>query len=379
MEERHHHHHRHRFHIWSRTQAYLSSFFHILSYGPIVALAFGVGFMPILYMGGEAWWLPVELLVALAGYFCWMLSYWWRGHRAGRPHFSLTMLFFALPLAYALFQCMPLGKFLAFLTPKGYSLIEGFNALGIAEARHSISVAPDSTSRYIMLLVVVLLFHFLALSHCSGRMKMRVMLLGIVAAALGNAGLSFYEFFTSSSKGIFSMPVFTGAFMNRNHFGFMMMLGTMCDLGLITGIVSDEGRHHHRHRRSRSSDGEYDWDGWRRLVIPLGLILFVLLTALLLSLSRGAFVGTTVSLLVFGIIWLFKSKEIGRGNRQMVLALMILVAASFIGAMPYAMDALSNRFEDLTTGEITMDGRWLVWKDSMKLIADYRLAGVGLG
>ena len=371
------HHHRHRHHLWNRTQEHLSSFFRVLSFGPLVSLLIGLAVLPILYMGGEVWWLPLELIIALAGVFCWLLSYWWRGHSAGRPRFSMTILIFALPFLFAVIQCVPNSGLTGLLSPKAHSLFEGFNALDIAVAKPSISVAPDLTHHYILFLAIALLFHIMALSHCSERLKMRLMLLGIVCAALGNAGISFYSFFNSSAKGIINMPVFTGAFMNRNHFGFLMMLGIMCDLGLLNGIVSED-KHSHR-SKSNDSDEEYTWNGWKKLVIPLGLILFVLLTALLLSLSRGAFVGVTVSLLVFGIIWLFKSHEIKRSSRHMILALMILVATTFILATPYGLDALSKRFDDISMGELTMDLRWLIWKDTVKLIADYRLAGVGLG
>ena len=371
-------HHRHRLHVLTRVQEWLSSFFRILSYGPIVSLMFGVAFLPVIYMGGEAWWLPLELIIVLVGFFCWGLSYWWRGYRAGHFSVSLTVLLFALPLVVAIFQCIPSDRLTSFLSPGAYTLFDDFNALGIAVAKHSISVAPDRTYRYVMLLLVALLFHLLAYSHCTERMKMRLMLLAIVLAALGNAGLSFYETLMTGSKSALNLPVFKGAFLNRNHFGFLMMLGIMSDLGLLAGITLDE-KHSHRRRQSINTGDEYEWKGWRILVLPLGLVLFLLLVALLMSFSRGAFIGTVVSMLMFGIIWFTKRREAEKGNSQIILAIMALVAVALIGSVPYVMDSLSKRFSDMFEKDLSMDARCLVWKDSLKLIADYKLAGVGLG
>ncbi|MBQ7650088.1 MAG: O-antigen ligase family protein, partial [Victivallales bacterium] len=337
-----------------------------------------MAFLPVIYMGGESWWLPLELIIALVGFFCWGLAYWWRGYRAGRFSISPTVLFFALPLAVAVLQCIQSDALASVLSPKAYGLVEDFNALGLAAAKHSISVAPDWTYRYVMLLLVALLFHILAYSHCTERMKMRLMLLAIVLAALGNAGLSFYEFFISGSKASINLPVFKGAFLNRNHFGFLMMLGIMSDLGLLTGILLDE-KHSHRRRNSMTSGEEYEWKGWRVLVIPLGIVLFLLLVALLMSFSRGAFTGTVVSLLGFGIIWFTKRPEAEKKNRQLVLAIMVLVSVTLVGAMPYVMDSLSRRFSDVFDKDLSMNARWLIWKDSVRLISDYKLAGVGLG
>ncbi len=377
MDRKRHHRH-HRLHLWTKAQQYLSSFFRILSLGPIISLLFGVAFLPVLYMGGEAWWLPLELIVALVGFFCWILSYWWRGYRAGHIRLSLTILFFVLPLAVAFLQCIPCARLTSLLSPKGFNLIEEFNALGIVVAKHSISLSPERTYRYILLLFVALLFHLLALSHCSERMKMRLMLLGIVFAAVGNAVLAFYEFIANGTKSGLNLPVFSGAFLNTNHFGFLMMLGIMSDLALLMGIVLDD-KHAHRRRNSMTSGEEYEWKGWRVLIIPLGLVLFVLFTALLMSFSRGAFLGTVASLIVFGIIWLLKRHEVKKANLQVLLPIIILVVVSVIGAMPFVMDALSKHFSNALEGELTMNSRWLIWKDSIKLISDYRLSGVGLG
>ena len=92
----HHHHHHHHHHYGARLQALLSPWFHGMTVVPLMLLLCAVGVMPILYDGGTAYWLPMELAFLTLAVGVWMLAGWWCGREANRPHFHPLFWVFGL-------------------------------------------------------------------------------------------------------------------------------------------------------------------------------------------------------------------------------------------------------------------------------------------
>lgn len=381
----HHHHHnqttkgeraaavrRHHAGLWKRQilpriQRWLSIFFHKLAWVPFVVVLLTMVLMPLAYDGGERWWLPIFNTILIAMYGVWMLSAWWCGGDSAKTRWHGTLLLLMLPIAAGLLQLIPCASLVRILNPHTWQLWSDFSGLGIGTAVPRLSLSVDSTIQRLSLLIACLLLLFILLSKAHHRLHLKLILAAVGLAALCNAILAFVLFFCSSGVGIEQLSPFTGTFLNRNHFGFFMMLGTMSFSGLMAAIISEK----------RHEDG--DWEHWPLLTVPISLAIFTLVTALVLSLSRGAFIGATVSMLLFGITWLARGGDGHRDRRHKTMALVVLVAGALVLALPHTMRKLSERYESLFANDLSLDSRWTVWNYSTALIRDNWAAGVGLG
>ncbi len=329
-----------------------------------------IGVMPILYDGGTAYWLPVELTLLTVGTATWLLAGWWCGREANRPYcHPLLWVIGGIILFCMAVQMVPLGNVVTFVSPHAGRIWKDFNGLGLASVKATISLSPDATFWRSMHLLIGCLLFFLVCSLCRTKMTLKLIVLAIVVAAFGNAIVSFVDFFYSGKNGADSWSVFCGTFLNRNHFGFMMMMGILSSMGLMAGISGE------RDRKSRAFGDTLD----AKMLFPIATIGFLLMAALILSLSRGAFLGTVVGMLFFIGIWLFKTRDEHGKNKQIMIVLVSMVVLTLLLSLPYAMMALTERYELLLDGDLNLNARWLVWKSSFRVIKDYWLTGCGLG
>ena len=394
-EQRQHHHSR----VWSSVQEKASKVFHAMAKVPF-ALGLGlVVIMPLAYFGGERWWLPSVWLGLVLAYTTWGLSVWWCGKDYAHVKISVWGLLFLIPLLVGALQLTPHRGLTKLLSPKAFAqwvameelakdmetpeleAEEADDAEAVAEAlkdaekldlkRGSIhtrvSVSPGDTMQMCSLFGICLMLFILLTSKMHHTYQIRLVLLAIVATALGNAIFAFIESFGTTAAGVPQQTSFNGVFGNRNHFAFMMMMGVMSTVGLM-GVLTGSKRH-----------GSKLEAWWTKLLVPLGIILFVLLTAMVMSLSRGAFLATVVSLLVFAVIWGFSFRGQSMHMRQKTFALLAIVAVAFLIGMPFVLERLSERYEALTAEDLTADARYEVWKDSCHMIKDYWRFGAGLG
>ena len=364
------------------------------------ALALGlVVIMPLAYFGGERWWLPTVWLGLVLAYTMWGLSVWWCGKDYAHVKVSAWGLLFLIPFLVGALQLAPIRGLTKVLSPKAFAQWvameelakdmetpelepeESDDAEAVAETlkdaekldlkrsmvRTRVSVSPGDTMQMCSLFGICLLMFILLTSKMHHTYQIRLVLLAIVVTALGNAIFAFIESFETTAAGVHQQTSFNGVFGNRNHFAFMMMMGVMSTVGLM-GILTGSKRH-----------GSKLEAWWTKLQVPLGIILFVLLTAMVMSLSRGAFMATVVSLLVFGVIWGFSFRGQSMHMRQKTFALLAVVAVAFLIGMPYVLERLSERYEALTAEDLTADARYEVWKDSCHMIKDYWRFGAGLG
>ena len=405
----HHHHHHHstssasvRHHYtrtWDFVQEKLSKIFHAMAKLPFAIGLSLVVIMPLAFFGGERWWLPTVWLGLVVAYAMWGLSVWWCGKDYAHVKISAWGLLFLVPLIVGLLQLVPREGMTKLLSPKAYSQWQAMaemakdmetpelepeesdDAEAVAEAlkeaetlnvrrdkiRTRVSVSPGDTLERCSLFGICLMLFILLTSKMHHTYQIRLVLLAVVVTALGNAIIAFSESFGTIGSGVTAETTFSGVFGNRNHFAFMMMMGVMSTVGLM-GILTGSKRH------GSKLEG---W--WTKLQVPLGIILFVLLTAMVMSLSRGAFLATIVSLVVFGMFWLFSLRGQSMRMRQKTFALLAIIAVAFLIGMPFVLQRLSERYETLMEEELTMDARYEVWKDTCRMIGDYWRFGAGLG
>ncbi|MGH9427463.1 MAG: O-antigen ligase family protein, partial [Terriglobia bacterium] len=119
-----------------------------------------------------------------------------------------------------------------------------------------------------------------------------------------------------------------------------------------------------------------------------GVVTFVLLTAILLSLSRAAWVSVAVELFgLFGIFFLLpqeKRPSLLSRSRMSVLrlgsasaALFSMLALFVVG--PSGRSQIDVRLEQTVTSESKLADRLPIWQDSLKMGQEFPLFGVGLG
>jgi tetratricopeptide (TPR) repeat protein len=118
-----------------------------------------------------------------------------------------------------------------------------------------------------------------------------------------------------------------------------------------------------------------------------GFTAALLATAMLMSMSRGALVGSLVSLAVL-LLALFRSKTLHRDVTIVSLKKILfpLLTASMVIALGVALAGTLSRGQvDLRwharngSSEVSRDSRPHVWWDTLKLVREFPVTGVGLG
>ena len=373
-----HSHHRHRG-VGGGLHALLSVIFHLLAPMPFALCLVATSFLTIVHGGGAAWWLPLALLALTLAFGLWSLVAWWRGTVSVGFRLSPTLLLPGLPLLMGLLQLLPGSDR---LWGANASLWSAFNAIAIRPGTSRLSLSPDATLERLALLLACTLLLFVLTSMGRDRQRLKMMMLAVMAAALGNALLAYGQYLSSGS--ISMGGEFHGAFLNRNHFAFLMMMGILSCLGLGATMLSEQRRQDSLEGGAASRGYAYAYG--ERLpgssmtaLALLALVVFLLVTAQVLSLSRGAFIGMTVAATLFMLVWLLRSRHMPSGRRQSAMALTALLGGSLAVGLPVALTRLSERYKELEVNEITMDSRWLVWRDTVQLLRDFWPFGVGLG
>lgn len=152
----------------------------------------------------------------------------------------------------------------------------------------------------------------------------------------------------------------TGTFINRNHFAGLLNMTLALALGALYAGYAE--RQASGHRRSETF-------AWTWLAI---LCCAVIGLAVFLSLSRA---GSLI--LLATLFFVFVLLQLRRGGHRHALparvSAILLVATVGLGLV-YGVDALIERFDTLEESE-----RPVVYRDTLALIADHPLSGVGPG
>jgi O-antigen ligase len=142
----------------------------------------------------------------------------------------------------------------------------------------------------------------------------------------------------------------TGTYINHNHFAGFMEL----QLGLLIGLVV------------------FFWNQKRVKEALVFLMIFCFSTvALAQSGSRMGLICFLASLCLFLFLGLLSSRKMPR---------FLFLLAAVIGVSLYAArNTILLRFIDVEGMQASLGGRWMVWKDAIKIVFHYPLLGIGLG
>ena len=251
---------------------------------------------------------------------------------------------------------------------------EAAAVLGVGS--HPISLHPEATRRWLALTVGIAT---LALAAAPALRERRLLLRATVAIVAGGAAVALYGLvarlvFPDRIYGVFRVPTVSpfGPFVSKNHFAGYVELAALLAVGLASGLADE----------ARRDKGFLSWIESRRakwVVLAWG-VAFVLVLAVLVSLSRGGVVALSAGLLAFVLLRLW-SRGPSRLAPRGVLALLVLLVAG--GAAVVWILPADARVRVASLGAVTSETsgyyRLAVWRDTRRLVASSPLVGSGFG
>ncbi|MCM8795810.1 MAG: O-antigen ligase family protein [Candidatus Omnitrophica bacterium] len=296
-------------------------------------------FSPLVYGSVQA--LP---LVILESTVFLILFIWWLKIISLKEPPSFIKSSFWLPILLFILlvflQLVPLPKsILIFLSPSRVYLIDKFvPAEFISKIVFSLSIYRNQTIiKFLELLSYVSLF-FILINNLESKKKFTRLIVVIISMGLLVAIIEIAR--------QFKFP-----FVNKNHFaGYMELIIPLAIGYLLTDPI-------------------------RPKKIILGFMTIVMFTALFLSLSRAGTLCFIGSLIFMGCAF-----RLRKTLRHKIKVIYILVIICFLFLMIMGIEPVLARFATLYKKEIfDTEGRWILWKDTLRIIADFPLFGTGLG
>jgi len=334
----------------------------------MLTLAFGV-----LAFGGVYPWAYALIAVASAELGLWaiVLGRAWNDWRVWRLAMALGLV--AVTIALQMVP-LPAGLF-AFLTPNADAVLSQYE-LGYAARAvgwRPLSLSPWDTALALALFVSFALLlvgatralryaNLLSLASNLTLLGLLVGLIGIVQKALlPEEGELIYGFWQPQFEGDSFGP-----FVNRNHYAGWVVMVLPVIAGRVIAVAESVGQRAGWHWRRWLSVPEAGQAAFSLCVIA------VLGIAVILSGSRSGIVSLAVVLAVLAGVVL---RRAGRSGRHLALAIAIpaVIGAGMVWA---GSDIALRRFERVPT-EIA--DRIAVWGDTVRIIRDFPVAGVGFG
>lgn len=163
-------------------------------------------------------------------------------------------------------------------------------------------------------------------------------------------------------------PRASGPFVNSDHFAnYLAMMLPLALAGLV----------------SRSAFVDRNQRTAARLMLSVNIVL--LLMGLLLSLSRGGWGGAVlgVALLMWFLPGERRQRLLGINKRQTARMLLSVTAVGLVAALSLIGESgrsqVDRRLEQTVMQDASFEHRFMMWRDSMAMVRDFPMFGVGLG
>lgn len=279
---------------------------------------------------------------------------------------------FLAVLAVGLVQAAPLGPLVAAASPVGAQIQR---EAGIGSWQVAFTLARQPTLGALAQLMAFGLLFFAVLDGLPGRAEVRR--LAAVCIALGFAHalggiLWHYQSTGRAYWGPSGVGTPFGPYINRNHFAALMGMTIPLGVGFLLSLT--------QRRATAGASGTVaappaDRAGAQRFL--LGFVVAVVAGALGLSLSRGGIVSTLCALSALAVV--VGARRVTRGHLWKVAA---AVAGSLAFAVWLAGGPLLSRIGTLA-GLLENDAvaapRTAIWRDAVRIAADFPLLGTGYG
>ena len=207
----------------------------------------------------------------------------------------------------------------------------------------------------------VALFAALAVSVSGPSAQRTVVLVLLVLGALeGAIGLA--QALSPDPDGA-ATSMAHGTLVNRNHFAGLMNLSLPLAIGAMYTGLARRSRGGHR----SSEVLAWSWIGLLALA-PMGL-------AVLLSRSRGGSLILGATLVFLAALLVARRRGTGSASLTPLVPSLLLVLVLAIGLV-VGIGPLLERFSQT---ELSAEGRWKLYRETVGLVADHPVAGVGPG
>jgi len=319
-----------------------------------------------------SWTLCAALAAALTS--LWIVACSWRCGTAKYFVHPVIPLLFLLVVGWVVLQTLT-GVPVGWQHPLWAQTAEvlGLNGQGGALPGRVSLAAEDSWSGLMRLLSYALVF-FLAFQLAAERSRARAMLGWLVAAGLGYGVFGLVVFWSGHSPewlfhGEVLLPDLRSTFINRNHYATWQGLTLLCGIAWFYLRMSARGpRPYEMPAPDRAASVEqYILRAW----LPLSVLL-LMVTALVLTHSRGGFVASLAATVV--LLWLLDSHSVVRKKAARVTVLAALAVCSL--AFYLTSEVLLDRIERT---DISNEERIVVFENVQHGVTENPLLGFGYG
>lgn len=228
----------------------------------------------------------------------------------------------------------------------------------------SISATPRETHYWLAILAIAMSSALFALAHPVRSRTQLALAVGAVLVCGIYAGLAIYAHKTGAELAFAPDPKEFGFFRNRNHTATFLVTGSVVALGILG--VSFRNRH---------------WFAGALAAICLAVCIAGLF---FFSKSRGGIVvllaGTV--LWVAGLGGVHRSRPLLVSSAAVLLGGMLLLFASpgiVRDRLVNLSDSVKERIVSTPVEAVPLDGRVPIFQDTLRLIRDHPITGVGLG
>lgn len=199
-----------------------------------------------------------------------------------------------------------------------------------------------------------------------------LVLLGLVEAAYGIVQYltGWQQIFTYVKK--YDLEEATGTFINRNHFaGHLEMV---IPFVLAAAFYAFDKWTRRRHASPRTEEGDERSSAAQQMVFYL-FLLTLIVVAMIFSRSR---MGILVTL--FTIVFMSLLAQVKVRRKGWLLGILGFLGVVVSYGLWIGLGPVLSRFEKITDpGYLTIEGRFAIWSDSVRLIRDFPLFGTGMG
>jgi len=331
--------------------------------------------------GGNTPWAVAAFSLLLLGGTAWVLLRPGQPPVFGRLPGRGALLWTLTPLGLVCLQLFPLPRpVLEWLSPAQAAFLDRAAASGALPAGTSlptVSVFPANTLDHLALWTALVALFWLGWALLQRDGPRQRLVAGLVWLGLAEAAFGLLQYLGKFPH-LFLPPrvaaatVASGTYINRNHFaGFLGMVLPLL-LGLAYACFYGRIWPQLAVRRRWRSFLAHPSTGYFLLLMFGGVIVCL---GIVFSMSRAGIASTLATL---GFQAGMLSLRHSRRRFQAIAVIFLLVVAGY--AVWMGLEDVIARFEQLLSEQsLLQEGRLLAWRDTLDLIRDFPLAGVGLG
>lgn len=279
-------------------------------------------------------------------------------------------------LAYILFQLVPLPPFMIeFLSPAAFSIQERAFALTDTHSWMTLSVNYKAGLSEFFRYGIYVLFYVLIVQLLKEKDTLQALVLVIAVFGGLLAFSSILQFYLTKDMALWfryspDNSIVFGPYVNHNHYAGLMEMIFPIVLALFF---------FYRPRIAKTSFirgiAEILSQEKANIHILIGTSALLIMVSIFVSLSRGAMISLSISLVLFSFLLL--RRKISRGNTIVIIGIVML---STLAISWFGWDQILDRFAKLKNAQgIIYEARLDFWKDSKEIIKDFPLTGSGLG